>query len=273
MSKPIIRQILLIGLVLISTLLYASDSIMDQITRNIREVCQAPSNSGNYWEVKLSGDGAAKVRLKLVDIGMSTQAQFSQGEWQGVQQVLREQQAQENASYRVCAEKLTPIFLEKFAHRAKPDNLPPLGEDSPVHEDEGPYMFISERKSIRVEIVSARMNRNELTVHAIITYIDPVFGNIAYLRLSDKVEHTYVSDTQGVRHYLLRVANINNKSWTPCPLNVPTRISFAYESKVPISGRINVAITFAGKTNNEFSPISEFTAIIYNVPVPFSKRG
>lgn len=107
---------------------------MEQVTRNILDICNAPANKGSYWDVKIQGSGDANLKLKLVDGSMSGGVVFEKSEWNGVQQVLKEQQASENASYRRCAEKMTMLFLEKFndhpLQAASPKLFSPVSEPS-----------------------------------------------------------------------------------------------------------------------------------------------
>lgn len=93
--------------------------LMDAITENIRKVCQAPSDQGKYWSVDVSGEGKANVAMKLANFGMTGTAQFSEEEWKGVQKVLKEHQLDDNKSYRLCVQELTPKFLEKFGNPSK----------------------------------------------------------------------------------------------------------------------------------------------------------
>ena len=96
---------------------YAQET-SDKIVENIRAVCLAPSEQGKYWEVEGAGQGKAKITIKLLgEVGGTGTVTLTQGEWQGVQQVLREKQADDNASYRHCVGQLTPLFLEKFVPR------------------------------------------------------------------------------------------------------------------------------------------------------------
>jgi hypothetical protein len=93
---------------------YAQDT-SDKIVDNITRVCRAPSERGKYWEVKGGGQGTAKINIKLLgEVGGTGTVTLTQGEWEGVQRVLQEKQADENARYRDCVERLTPLFLEKF---------------------------------------------------------------------------------------------------------------------------------------------------------------
>lgn len=91
--------------------------IFNAISKTIKEICQAPSSVGKYWNVKLDGSGNTTVKVKVADADLKGNATFSKGEWEGVQRVLQEQQAQDNEGYRRCSEKLTPIFLEKFSNK------------------------------------------------------------------------------------------------------------------------------------------------------------
>jgi hypothetical protein len=92
---------------------------LDKVTENVQAVCLSPSQQGKYWTVTAKGGAEANGSIRLITAGINGEATFTKGEWDGVQQVLKDHQAGDNESYRKCAEKLTPLFLEKFA-TAKP---------------------------------------------------------------------------------------------------------------------------------------------------------
>lgn len=116
-------------LVLAPSLVSSQDDrikLMEAVSRNVKDVCQSPSEKGRYWDIDIEGGGEARVRLKLANLGVSGQAEFTKGEWEGVQQVLKEQQAEENKNYRECAQKLTPLFIEKLVpSRFEPESVAP----------------------------------------------------------------------------------------------------------------------------------------------------
>lgn len=86
-----------------------------ELIENINAVCLAPSQAGKYWNVTVKGDIKADGSVKLIAAGVKGEAIFTKGEWQGVQQVLKERQPDDNDSFRKCSMTLTPLFLEKFA--------------------------------------------------------------------------------------------------------------------------------------------------------------
>jgi hypothetical protein len=113
-------------------------TLMDAITNNVRAVCQSPSDQGKHWSVKAKGDGSVTIGLKfakLANLNTNGEAEFTKEEWEGVQQVLKEQQSDDNKDYRACARELTPKFLEKF----NPDSESSKGEaDSVSQSSSGP---------------------------------------------------------------------------------------------------------------------------------------
>jgi len=88
---------------------------MAAIVENIKIVCQAPAERGKSWSVTATGAGQAKLIIKLIDLGVSGAIEFNKEEWEGVQRVLREHQAEDNRNYRECARELTPLFVQKFS--------------------------------------------------------------------------------------------------------------------------------------------------------------
>ena len=83
------------------------------VTESIINVCKNPSEPGKYWDIKIEGNGDAKVRLKPNIEGGIT-ATFNRQEWSGVQRVLQKDELVKQKMHYECVEKLTPIFLDKF---------------------------------------------------------------------------------------------------------------------------------------------------------------
>jgi hypothetical protein len=113
-----IRKIFLFLIILLLNLSISwagEKSQMQEIVDIVKSICLAPSEKGAYWDVKLTGDGVARVKLKkLTELGISGDAEFTKGEWEGVQRVLEEERLKEHVDYRECVEKLTPLFIKKF---------------------------------------------------------------------------------------------------------------------------------------------------------------
>ncbi len=83
---------------------------LSQITDNLKQVCDKPENAGNYWDIRVKGNGGAEIKLKLADIGMTGAATFSKAEWRDVQRTV-----EDNNDYRSCVKALSAIFIEKFS--------------------------------------------------------------------------------------------------------------------------------------------------------------
>ena len=111
---------------------HTAELSMEQITENVRRVCLAPGDAGKEWAVKAKARGDVSVGLKIAG-GVKAEglADFSRSEWEGVQRVLQEKQQDDNARYRLCAEKLTPVFLDKYG--PKPTDTKPLPEQTNSH--------------------------------------------------------------------------------------------------------------------------------------------
>ncbi len=106
---------LLMGIEPQAAIAQSSTNQMESIVKNVKDVCAAPGKSGQYWEVKGGGQADAGIKVKLLgSAGIKGNVEFTKKEWDGIQQVLREHQANENARYRDCVERLTPLFLQKF---------------------------------------------------------------------------------------------------------------------------------------------------------------
>lgn len=112
-----VSQLLIVIILLTTALSHLANaeksSLSDKITQNIKDVCLKPSDKGKYWDIGLKAGGETNVKLKFLGKA-SAAASFNQGQWEGVQKVLQNQQAHDNASYRDCVKKLTPLFLNKF---------------------------------------------------------------------------------------------------------------------------------------------------------------
>jgi hypothetical protein len=82
-----------------------SNPLIRDITRSVRELCNAPDRQGETWSVSV--DGSAGATFKIVNV--TGEAKFSRAEWKGIQDVL-----QDRPNLRECTQKLTPLFLSKF---------------------------------------------------------------------------------------------------------------------------------------------------------------
>jgi len=87
----------------------ADQSIINGITDNVMKVCDKPEDAGKYWDMKIKGNGEAELKLKLADLGLTGEAEFSKGEWEGIRTTV-----ENNRDYRDCVKTLAPLFLEKF---------------------------------------------------------------------------------------------------------------------------------------------------------------
>ncbi len=83
---------------------------LSQITDNIMKVCDKPENAGNYWDIRVKGNGEAEIKLKLAGIGVTGEAAFSKSEWDDIQRTV-----EDNKDYRDCVKALSPIFIKKFS--------------------------------------------------------------------------------------------------------------------------------------------------------------
>lgn len=83
---------------------------LSQITDNIMKVCDKPENAGNYWDIRVKGNGEAEIKLKLAGIGVTGEAAFSKAEWDDIQKTV-----EDNKDYRDCVKALSPIFIKKFS--------------------------------------------------------------------------------------------------------------------------------------------------------------
>jgi len=93
------------------------DNFTKQVVDSVTSVCRTPDEKGKHWEVEAIGKGDVNLKLlrKIPGVGVEGKISFSKGEWEGVQRVLRDHQASENADYRQCVRELTPLFMKQVS--------------------------------------------------------------------------------------------------------------------------------------------------------------
>lgn len=100
----------------LGTLAYAEEKTAHEglkfITQSVESVCKKPEDAGQYWDVRVQGDGKATVGILAKELGVSGKAEFSKSEWDGLRNTV-----ENSIDYRECAEKITPIFVEKFSSK------------------------------------------------------------------------------------------------------------------------------------------------------------
>lgn len=82
---------------------------LKNLSEDIRKTCGYPSDRGYYFAVEGEA-GASGYIIKY--IGGQLSGKVSRTEWQGIQDVLEKDRAQDRISARDCVMKLTPIFLK-----------------------------------------------------------------------------------------------------------------------------------------------------------------
>ena len=108
--STVLKVTLVTQLIFHSLLVFGTqEDNINLITENIMKVCDKPENAGSYWDVQVKGDGEAAIKLKLAKLGVTGEAAFSKGEWEGIQRTV-----EDNKDYRDCVKSLSPLFLEKF---------------------------------------------------------------------------------------------------------------------------------------------------------------
>lgn len=146
--------------VVFSATCYAGDKCLDKIAESVRLVCQAPGQSGKYWDVSLKGRGDAQVKIRNIELGgISAEALFTKSEWEGVQQVLKDQQAADNLNYRACAREITKLFVSKANCLSKPLPAPPV-KHGLSKEESKLILDIGEKKFVFVGRIADRDNKN-----------------------------------------------------------------------------------------------------------------
>lgn len=87
-----------------------NEASMNEITEAVQKLCGGKGKRSEF-SVKGGGTVGASKAVSLVVAGKVTgEATFSDEEWDGVRAVQFD-----SANYTACVQKLTPIFIEKFA--------------------------------------------------------------------------------------------------------------------------------------------------------------
>jgi len=101
--------------ILLSGSTVAFSETLGEWTNSVRSLCMSPDTPGKYWDVNAHADVGGGVRVKLVGEGdANAGVTFSKGEWDGIQRVLKEQQASENKNYRDCVMNIIPVLKDKI---------------------------------------------------------------------------------------------------------------------------------------------------------------
>lgn len=119
--KRLIFSIILFSLFPFIT--FASE--VEILTKSLKDVCMSPDQSGKIFEVK--GEGSAGVEIKFIDTEIK--GVLNQGEWEGVQKVLKEQQHSENSDYRKCVKDMLPTFTKLLNKTSADMKSKPLESD------------------------------------------------------------------------------------------------------------------------------------------------
>lgn len=110
-----IRLPLFLLLVCLASTSALAESLLDWTT-SIRSLCMSPDQPGKYWDVNAHGNVEGAVRVKLIgNASANTGVTFSKGEWDGIQKVLKEQQADEHKNYRDCVRDIVPMLKDKVS--------------------------------------------------------------------------------------------------------------------------------------------------------------
>lgn len=96
---------------------------LDEVANSVRSVCMAPGSQGQKWDIQVLASGDVNVGLKLAgNANADAKVAFTKSEWEGVQQVLKEQQQQDNENYRDCVKDIVPKFIEKIYQNKSPSS-------------------------------------------------------------------------------------------------------------------------------------------------------
>ncbi|ENV9556048.1 hypothetical protein ACUTFX_09330 [Enterobacter hormaechei] len=97
-----------------SKLVFANTEL-NEFVNSVRSVCTNPGSQGQKWDIQVLASGDVNVGLKLFGkANADAKVEFTKSEWEGVQQVLKEQQQKDNENYRECVKYITPKFMDKL---------------------------------------------------------------------------------------------------------------------------------------------------------------
>jgi hypothetical protein len=88
---------------------------MSAIVEAVARMCAMPSEKG--YELEYAGSVDAGVIIKLM--GVKGEGRLSKNEWEGVQDVLEEERANDRASSRACAQNILPIMMKAYGASGK----------------------------------------------------------------------------------------------------------------------------------------------------------
>lgn len=126
------KKILLMMMV---THAFAGDTTMAMI----QELCGL-AQKGNYSTSHIKTTGGVNGGVKLISANLKGEWTMTQGEWSGVQQVLKAHQAGDNRSYRACVKDSLPYFKTKAkssGEGSKNSYTIHTGDKSPVQVGNG----------------------------------------------------------------------------------------------------------------------------------------
>lgn len=97
----------------LSFILSSNVFALDSAVENIQALCGL-ARDGKYSQIQGKAQLQADGSVKLASVGGKGEISFSTGEWNGVNQVLKEHQAGDNKDYRACVANALPYFKGKF---------------------------------------------------------------------------------------------------------------------------------------------------------------
>lgn len=83
---------------------------MSAIVEAVARMCAMPSEKG--YELDFAGSVDAGVIIKLM--GVKGEGRLSKKEWEGIQDVLEGERANDRASSRACAQNILPIMMKAY---------------------------------------------------------------------------------------------------------------------------------------------------------------
>ncbi|MCX7113219.1 MAG: hypothetical protein NTX45_24530 [Proteobacteria bacterium] len=92
--------------------LFFSNYAMADYKEDILELCLV-AKKGDFSQIKAKVHLQADGSIKLFTAKGEGEVNFSKGEWDGIQQVLKEHQVANNVNARDCVKEIMPYFKEK----------------------------------------------------------------------------------------------------------------------------------------------------------------
>lgn len=204
---------------------------IDELVSAVQALCKYGADGGQRDRFEITCDANADVRiLKIIGkAGAGGEVKFTHEEWSGIPQVSEGKQAEDNASYRTCVAKITPIVLERFVPKEPKVNEATTGPNEME-------MKRAVERNIQIKNTSIR-------------------------QMQDKCKDMYASKSQLDAIFCLQSLIINGTSGSPFKIEIMSFEKHACAKAIGVAGYIcdfSMELSFSGGS----SAVSEWKPFI-----------